>query len=74
MAVTDTRTRSVVKALSWRVIASLLTITIAWLVTGDVSDAIAVGGIDVVVKLIAFYLHERTWQNLEYGRLDKARA
>jgi len=71
MAVTDTKTRSLAKALSWRFLASILTFGTAWLITGDISAGLKIGMIDVVLKLAAYYLHERAWQNLEYGRLAK---
>ena len=35
--------------------------------TGEIDIAIAVGGIEVVAKLIIFYVHERTWQSVRWG-------
>jgi uncharacterized membrane protein len=60
----ESRTRSLLKALSWRVIATITTAVIAYLVTGEVDTAMLIGGIEVVVKFAIYYVHERLWQVL----------
>ncbi len=57
----DSHTRSIGKALTWRVIAMLITAVTAWVVTGEAGVGITVGVIDSVVKIGAYYLHERAW-------------
>jgi len=64
----ETRKRSIAKAISWRVIASVITATVAYAVTGKLELALLVGGLDTAVKLGAFYFHERTWNRIGYGR------
>jgi adenylylsulfate kinase len=67
LPVSETRRRSVAKAASWRVLATLTTIAIVLLVTGEIDLALAVGGIEVAAKLLVFYVHERTWQRIGWG-------
>ncbi len=64
----ETRRRSLAKAASWRVIATLITTGIAWAVTGEIETGLQVGAFDMVIKLAAFYGHERVWIRLPYGR------
>ena len=65
----ESRGRSVLKALTWRVASLVLTVGIVWLVTGEPRIAAAVGGIDVGVKLVAYYIHERAWDRSAFGRI-----
>lgn len=57
----DSHVRSVAKALSWRVVATLTTAIIAYFVTGEVSTAVLIGSIEFVLKFLIYYLHERLW-------------
>ena len=57
----DSRTRSFFKAMSWRITATFTTIMIAWLITGQVDAALAIGSIEFVLKFAIFYAHERLW-------------
>ena len=67
----ESRLRSVLKAVSWRVLATLTTMVIAYFVTGNVGDALKIGSVEVGVKLVIFYLHERTWAQLSLGAVRK---
>ena len=57
----ESHTRSLLKGITWRVVATLTTIAIAWLVTGDVPAALKIGLIEVFAKIAIYYLHERAW-------------
>lgn len=65
----DTSYRSIVKAFSWRGIAVLITTVVTLIITGNVHFAIFIGGIDTIVKLVVYYLHERVWNKIDYGRV-----
>jgi uncharacterized membrane protein len=67
MSVHETRSRSVVKSLSWRFVATLTTVVLVYAFTGAVHVALAVGGIEVVAKLLIFYVHERVWAQVGWG-------
>lgn len=53
--------RHILKTISWRLIGTLDTIFIGWLITGTLSFGVAIGGIEVVTKSILYYAHERFW-------------
>ena len=63
----ESHVRSLLKAFSWRIVATATTAVIAWLVTGDVMAAIAIGSIEFFAKFIIYYLHERAWQLVPGG-------
>ena len=61
--------RSIVKAVSWRVIATLTTCTIVYILTGELTLSMEVGVFDVTSKMLFYYLHERGWEKLSWGQL-----
>ncbi|PDQ21577.1 hypothetical protein CN311_07905 [Mesorhizobium sanjuanii] len=64
----DTHSRSFAKALSWRVTGTIDTIIISLVVTGSIKLAAAIGLTEVVTKSLLYYLHERAWLKIPYGR------
>ncbi|HJN51503.1 MAG: DUF2061 domain-containing protein [Pseudomonadales bacterium] len=67
----ESHLRSVLKAFTWRILATLTTMLIALVVTGQVALAVAIGGIEFFVKFIIFYLHERAWQLIPRGSVRR---
>ena len=60
--------RSVVKTLSWRTVGTLDTILISWLVIGDITLAFSIGSLELFTKMILYFLHERTWNKIKWGK------
>lgn len=60
--------RSLAKAVTWRVGGTLATIGISYLITGHAGWSVAIGGTDFLVKLALYYVHERAWAHLRFGR------
>ena len=58
----ETFRRSFYKTFTWRVVASLDTALLTWLFSGDVITGLKVGGMEIVTKLIIYFLHERAWR------------
>lgn len=52
---------SLFKTISWRVIATLTTIALAWIFTDDISIALKIGGVELFAKMALYYYHERAW-------------
>jgi len=65
----DTQRRSILKTISWRVVATLVTGVVAFIVTGRVDMAITVGLGDSLVKFFTYYLHERMWSKIRFGQV-----
>ena len=64
----DSKKRSMVKTLTWRVTATVTTIIIVYYITGKVSWALTIGGIEFFAKIIIYYFHERAWEKVKFGR------
>lgn len=62
--------RSIVKTISWRITATITTIVLVWLFTGQVATALAIGGIEVFLKMLFYYMHERFWNKTKFGRVE----
>ncbi len=60
--------RSIAKAISWRVIASLTTTGLVYLFTGRLALAAGVGVLEAGLKMLFYYLHERAWQHISWGQ------
>ena len=56
--------RIIAKTFSWRVVASLATFLIAWIVTGKIEIGALIGGVEFFVKFILYYLHETVWEKV----------
>ncbi len=61
------RKRHLAKAFTWRIIATLITVVITFCVTGSLEAGLSVGAFDVVLKLAAYYFHERAWYKTKWG-------
>ena len=70
----DTHLRSVSKGISWRIIATITTVTIVYLITGEISTALEIGAIEVIAKIIIYYVHERVWLLVPHGIIRKPKS
>lgn len=61
--------RSVVKSISWRAIGTIDTVLISYLITGKMAFALSIGGIELFTKMFLYFLHERTWNRINFGRV-----
>ncbi len=57
----DPRTKSALKTLTWRVLASTDTLIIAWVLTGSFTLAGSIMSVEIVTKMFLYYAHERVW-------------
>ena len=67
----ESHLRSVLKGITWRIIATSTTMSIAYFITGEVDQALTIGGIEFFGKLLIYYLHERAWQLAPRGTFRK---
>ncbi len=56
--------RHILKTFTWRIIATLTTTLIAWVVTGDPMIGLKVGSIEFVLKMVLYYFHEKIWHKV----------
>jgi uncharacterized membrane protein len=62
--------RSFIKAVSWRVVGSLDTFLLSWLYTGRHDYAVQIATAEALTKIVLYYLHERAWRLVRWGRLE----
>ena len=67
----ESRFRSLIKGLTWRVLATTTTIIVAYIITGETELAFKIGAIEFVAKLAVYYFHERIWQSVPRGTIRK---
>jgi uncharacterized membrane protein len=60
--------RSIAKALSWRFIASGATFIISLLVSADLSVAGTIAAVQFVANIILYFVHERIWNKIKWGK------
>jgi uncharacterized membrane protein len=60
--------RHILKTISWRIIGTLDTMILSWIITGSLKIGMAIGGVEVITKMILYYFHERAWYRFSnYG-------
>ena len=69
MIYTVSRKRSLIKSITWRIIASLDTFVIAWFITGKLSWAGSIASLEILTKTFLYYFHERIWEKVNIGRI-----
>lgn len=60
--------RSIVKSISWRIIGTLDTMLISWLVTGELKVALSIGFVELFTKMLLYFFHERIWNSINWGK------
>ena len=61
--------RSLIKAVSWRLTGSVDTMVISYLITGKISYALTISGVEMFTKVGLYYFHERVWDKIPLGRI-----
>jgi len=63
----ESRSRTVAKAVSWRIVATITSMTIVYLLTKEPLVTLGFGVIEVIAKMAFYYLHERVWHKVRWG-------
>lgn len=61
----DSHRKSILKALSWRLLGSLGTFLIGWAVTGSAVMGASISAVEFILKIVMFYVHERLWSRVK---------
>jgi len=64
----ESNTRSLAKAVSYRLLGSATTALIVLLWTGKPGISIGAGVLDMLAKIGLYFLHERIWNHISFGR------
>jgi len=64
--------RHILKTISWRIIGTLDTMILSGFITGSWELGLAIGGVEVVTKMVLYYFHERAWYKFsKFGLKNK---
>jgi len=63
--------RHILKTISWRIIGTLDTMILSWIITGSWRWGLAIGGTEVLTKMVLYYLHERVWYKYSDFGIEK---
>lgn len=65
----DKPIKSIIKAVSWRIVGTIDTMVISYFITGKLTVAVSIGSVEVLTKTILYYFHERVWAHIHRIRL-----
>lgn len=67
----ENRLRSLIKGITWRMLGTLDTIVISYILTGKIKVALSIGGVELFSKIALYYFHERVWEKINFGKEKK---
>jgi uncharacterized membrane protein len=63
------RLRHLAKTVTWRIVGTIDTIVLGWIISGDAKIGLTIGGFEVITKMVLYYFHERAW--FRWGKLGR---
>ena len=67
-ATNEKTSRSLLKSVSWRILGTIDTIIISYLITGTLEFALRIGFVELLTKMGLYFLHERLWNKIKWGK------
>lgn len=64
----ESKFRSLIKTISWRITGTVCTFLISWIILGDIKTSSAIAIIQLTFNSIVFYFHERLWNIINWGK------
>lgn len=61
--------RHILKTITWRIIGTIDTIILSWLLTGSWQIGLSIGGLETITKMVLYFIHERVW--FKYIKMKK---
>ena len=63
--------RHLAKTITWRIVGTLDTILLGWLISGNWKIGAAIGGFEIFTKMVLYFIHERIWYKFKFGIKDE---
>ncbi|WP_452219088.1 DUF2061 domain-containing protein [Lacinutrix undariae] len=67
----ESRKRHIAKTITWRIVGTIDTITLAWIISGNPMTALKIGSAEIATKMLLYYFHERVWYKINFGLSDR---
>ena len=65
--------RHILKTISWRVLGTIDTIVLSWFITGSWKLGLSIGGVEIITKMVLYFLHERAWYKFSNYGVNKTK-
>lgn len=65
--------RHIFKTITWRILGTLDTFLLSWLITGSIKIGAAIGTVEIITKMVLYYIHERAWYKLSKFGVKKTK-
>lgn len=65
------RVVSATKAVTWRIVGTIDTWCISYILTGEATVAFSIASFEVFTKMVLYYFHERTWEWIKQKLISK---
>lgn len=59
--------RHIAKTITWRILGTIDTMILGWLITGSPLTGVKIGGAEVLTKMFLYFIHERVWFKINFG-------
>lgn len=69
--VSNSNKRHLFKTITWRIVGTLDTMLLAWIISGNPVIGMKIGFSEVITKMVLYYLHERTWYKINFGLKER---
>ena len=66
----ENKLRSLIKGISWRLLGTIDTITVSFILTGRIRLALSIGCVELFSKVALYYIHERIWNKIKFGKVN----
>lgn len=63
-SIKDSPKISAIKAVTWRIVGTIDTMIISFILTGNATIAVSIGSVEVLSKMLLYFLHERAWAKI----------
>lgn len=60
--------RTLMKTISWRIVGTIATVLISYVITGTLTFAFSIGAIELLSKMALYFFHERAWNFIKWGK------
>ncbi|WP_417882407.1 DUF2061 domain-containing protein [Xanthomarina gelatinilytica] len=67
----ESRKRHIAKTFTWRIVGTMDTMVIAWIISGNPLTGLKIGFAEVVTKMLLYYFHERIWYKINFGLSER---
>lgn len=67
----ESKKRHIAKTFTWRLVGTMDTMIIAWIISGDPLTGLKIGFAEVITKMVLYYIHERIWYKTNYGLINR---